>query len=108
QYVFDEKSVKKRFTESGVGDRLRRVRDGFAALEVFDAETTEGVVRATIEEFGVKGGDVIHPVRVAVSGRGTGPGLFETIVVLGKERVLRRLDRALAMITELTTQRGAD
>lgn len=98
KFVFDDKAVQKRFTEPGVGDRLRRVRDGFASLEVFDAETTEAVVRATIEAFGVKGGEVIHPVRVAISGRATGPGLFETIAVLGKDRVLRRLDRALGMI----------
>ena len=61
--------------------------------------TTEEVVRATIAEFEVKGGEVIHPVRVAISGRTTGPGLFETIVVLGRDRCLRRLDRALGMVT---------
>lgn len=98
EYAFDEKAVQKWFTHPGVGDRLRRVREGFAALEVFDKDSTEGVVRATISEFEVKGGEVIHPVRVAISGRTTGPGLFETIAVLGKERVLRRLDRSLGMI----------
>ena len=73
---------------------------GFAAAEVFDEAATEAVVRDTIAEFEVKGGEVIHPVRVAISGRTTGPGLFETIAVLGRERCLRRLDRALGMVRD--------
>jgi glutamyl-tRNA synthetase len=97
EYLFDEKAVTKWFGRPGVGDRLRRVRDGFAADEVFDEASTEEIVRAVIAEFEVGGGEVIHPVRVAISGRTTGPGLFETIAVLGRERCLRRLDRALGM-----------
>jgi glutamyl-tRNA synthetase len=44
-----------------------------------------------IERLGVKPGEVIHPVRVAATGRTVGPGLFETLAVLGRERVLQRL-----------------
>jgi len=73
EYLFDDKAVAKWFNHPGVGDRLRRVRAGFASLEDFDEAGTEEVVRATVAEFGVKGGEVIHPVRVAVSGRTTGP-----------------------------------
>ena len=102
-YVFDPKATGKWFTHPGVGDRLSRVRAGFAALSVFDAETTEAIVRTVIAEFEVKGGEVIHPVRVAVSGRTTGPGLFETIAVLGRERCLRRLDRTLGLIDEMSS-----
>ena len=98
EYLFDDKAVGKWFASPGVGDRLRRVRAGFAAVEVFDEAATEAVVRDTIAEFEVKGGEVIHPVRVAVSGRTTGPGLFEMIAVLGRDRCLRRLDRALGMV----------
>ncbi len=100
EYLFDDKAVAKWFGHPGVGDRLRRVRAGFAALDIFDEVGTEEVVRATVAEFGVKGGEVIHPVRVAISGRTTGPGLFETIVVLGRDRCLARLSRALRMVTE--------
>ena len=98
-YLFDDKAVQKWFAHPGVGARLRHVRDGYASLDDFNAETTEVIVRAVIDAFGVKGGEVIHPLRVAVSGRTTGPGLFETIAVLGQERVLRRLDRALTLVT---------
>jgi glutamyl-tRNA synthetase len=98
-YEFDEKAVNKWFAHPGVGDRLRAVRSGFEALTDWNAETTEAIVRAVIAEFGVKNGEVIHPVRVALSGQTTGPGLFEMIEVLGKERSLRRLDRALTLVT---------
>ncbi len=97
EYLFDEKAVTKWFSRPGVGDRLRRVREGFAADDVFDEATTEEVIRAVIAEFEVGGGEVIHPVRVALTGRTTGPGLFETITVLGQERCLARLDRALGL-----------
>ena len=98
EYLFDEKAIAKWFNSVGVGERLGRVRAGFAAAEVFDEASTEQVIRDTIAEFEVKGGEVIHPIRVAVSGRTTGPGLFEMIAVLGRERCLARLDRALGMI----------
>ena len=96
--MFDEKAVAKWFSSAGAGDRLGRFRLGFADVEVFDEVSTEQVVRDTIAEFEVKGGEVIHPVRVALSGRTTGPGLFEMIAVLGRERCLARLDRALGMV----------
>ncbi len=94
-YEFDAKAVAKWLTVPGVGERLAAVRDGFAAVPVFDAASTEEVVRTVIARFDVKGGEVIHPVRVALTGRTTGPGLFETIAVLGRERCGRRLQRAL-------------
>ena len=47
-------------------------------------------MRAVAEEFAVKASEVIHPVRVAVSGRTTGPGLFEILATLGQARCLRR------------------
>ncbi|MBV9849017.1 MAG: glutamate--tRNA ligase [Armatimonadetes bacterium] len=97
EYPFDEKAVQKWFTQPAVADRLRRVRAGFAELDVFDETNTEAVVRAAAEAE-VKASEVIHPVRVAVSGRTTGPGLFETLATLGRERCLRRLDRALGMM----------
>jgi glutamyl-tRNA synthetase len=98
---YDDAAVAKWFTQPAVADRLRRVRDGFAALDEFTEQATEALVRATVTELGVKGGEVFHPVRVAVSGRTTGPGLFEMIAVLGKDRVLRRLDRAIDMMAHI-------
>jgi glutamyl-tRNA synthetase len=98
KYVFDEKAVAKWFTNPGVKERLIWVRQGLAELNGFDPESTEKVIRAAIEKYEVKPGEVIHPVRVAVSGRTVGPGLYETIAVLGGDRTDRRLARAISMI----------
>ena len=98
KYVFDDKAVAKWFPKPGVGERLAKLRERFATLDPFDAATTEQVVRATADELGVKTGEVFHPLRVAISGRTTGPGLFDILAALGQARVLNRLDRARAMI----------
>lgn len=103
QYAFDEKAVQKRLLNPGADDILRAVRREFENLAVFDAATTEAAVRAVAEDKGVKAAEVIHPTRVAVSGRATGPGLFEILAVLGKERGVRRLERALGLIDELAS-----
>jgi len=99
-YVFDPKAVGKWFKVTGVGDRLRAVRDGIAALSTIDHDSGDAVIRAVQAQFNLeKGGEVIHPVRVAISGRTTGPGLFEIMAVLGKDRVVKRIDRALTLVT---------
>ena len=98
-YAFDAKAVAKWFKQPGVGDRLRAVRDGIDGLGVLDHDAIESVIRSVQTQFNLeKGGEIIHPVRVAISGRTTGPGLFEIIEVLGKERVARRIDRALTLV----------
>jgi len=59
----------------------------------------ESVVRSIASELGVKAAKLIHPLRVAVSGKRVGPGLFELLEVLGKERVINRIERTLAMLS---------
>jgi glutamyl-tRNA synthetase len=53
-------------------------------------------LRAFVEAEGIKIGDVIHAIRVAVTGKSTGPGLFDCLALLGRMRCLARIDRALA------------
>ncbi|MCM8823450.1 MAG: glutamate--tRNA ligase [Candidatus Omnitrophica bacterium] len=64
-------------------------------ISSFDKITVEKEFRATAQELGLKAGDLVHPVRVALTGRRIGPGLFEVMEVLGKERVIKRLLRLL-------------
>jgi len=97
--TYDEKAVAKWFGHPGVKERIQTVRSGIAELTEFNAETIEAVVRAAIAQYEVKPGEIIHPLRVSVSGRTTGPGLFELIDVLGKDRVDARLARAESLMT---------
>ena len=76
--------------------RLEAVRAAFAEAEPFDATSLEGVLKATAAGLGVKVGVLVHPTRLAVTGSNAGPSLYHLLEILGKEKVLARIDRALA------------
>ena len=76
--------------------RVQRLRDAFAGLNEFTAAALEQTLKAIAAEYGVKAGVLVHPTRLAVTGRTAGPSLYHLLEILGKESVLQRLDRALA------------
>ena len=71
----------------------------FEAAETWDHDTLEAVVRTFAEEQGIGAGKLIHPIRLAVTGRGMGPGLFELLAVIGKSESIRRMDHAIQNLT---------
>ncbi len=74
---------------------LRQVRELLAEIPEFDAEHAEAASRRLVEELGLKPKAVFQPVRVAVTGRTVSPPLFETMALLGRDEVLKRLDAVL-------------
>jgi glutamyl-tRNA synthetase len=99
---YDEKAFEKRLTNAPDSvDLLRNYRDVLAGVEPFDAENTEKSLKEFVELQGAKLGDVIHALRVAVTGKPQGPGMFDCLALLGKESCLRRIDRALRIATEM-------
>jgi glutamyl-tRNA synthetase len=80
----------------GGPERLERAREALAALERFEQEDVEGALRGVVDELGVKARDVFQPVRLAISGGTTSPGIFESVALLGREETLARIDAALA------------
>ncbi|MEY2561077.1 MAG: glutamyl-tRNA synthetase [Verrucomicrobiota bacterium] len=76
--------------------RLLAVREAFAGLEDFGAANLEQALKATAAELGVKVGVLVHPTRLAVTGSNAGPSLYHLLEILGKEKMLARIDRALA------------
>ena len=97
-FPYEEKAVAKRLKKEGAAANLRELAARYAAVSEFSAANTEQVLRKMAEEKGVGAGELVHPVRVAVSGRSEGPSLFPMLELLGKERVLRRIDRALGAV----------
>ena len=91
-YPFDEKAVEKRLKKEGVKDLLLDLAERFEALEPFTAAAGEGMVKALSQGNGM--GPWVHPIRVAVSGRMEGPGLFEMLEWLGKVGTVARLRSA--------------
>src|SRR5204862_6078839 len=77
--------------------RLQAVREAFGRIENFSANEIEAAIKATAKELGVKVGAIVHPTRFAVTGSNAGPSLYHLLEVLGKEKVLARIDRALVM-----------
>ncbi|HLW59596.1 MAG TPA: glutamate--tRNA ligase [bacterium] len=98
EVAYDPQAVSKHLGAPGAADLLRRARETFAALDPWNLSTIEAGVRGVAERLGIPAKAVIHPLRVALTGKTVGPGLFELIDVLGKQRVLERLDRAVELV----------
>jgi glutamyl-tRNA synthetase len=96
EVVYDDKAFTKRVLAEGAPDRLAAYRQWLAERSAFDTATLERETHAYLEERAIALGDIVHAVRVAVTGSAAGPGLFESLSLIGKERCLRRIDRALA------------
>ena len=76
--------------------RLIAIRNAFDALATFDAANLETTLKATAATLGVKVGLLVHPTRLAVTGSNAGPSLYHLLEILGKEKVLALIDRALS------------
>lgn len=98
---YDEKGVKKRFMKDGVVELLEKGKEVLSDAPAFDIETVERVYRDLIDELGIKGGDIIHPTRLALSGKTVGPGLFDIISILGKKECIKRMNIAIEYINNL-------
>ena len=91
-FAFDPKAVEKRLAKDGVKATLLDLVERFAKVEDWTAPALEALVKELSQGNGM--GPWVHPIRVAVSGRGEGIGLFEMLQLLGKEKTLARLRAA--------------
>jgi glutamyl-tRNA synthetase len=91
---YDDRATKNLLKLPGGADMLRDVAELCAALPDFTAEALEERVRGVAEEKGISAGKIIHAIRAALSGRTTGPSLFEMAALMGQERVVKRLMKA--------------
>ncbi len=81
---------------------LGAARQRLGEVEVFDAESLEGLLRPLAAELGLKTGQLFGTLRVATTGRTAAPPLFQTMAVLGKERCLRRIEAVLDRLQKLS------
>ena len=93
-FEYNPEGVAKHFVPENK-TRLEAVRAAFAALDNFDAANLETTLKATAANLGVKVGALVHPTRLAVTGSNAGPSLYHLLEILGKDKVLARIDRAL-------------
>jgi glutamyl-tRNA synthetase len=95
---FDRAAVDRHLRGDGIRNHLVALNGAFAELDTFDQVSTEAALRTTAGARGVKAASLIHAVRVAVTGKMVSPGLFEVLVLLGRELVRERLAVAIQLI----------
>ena len=104
--TFDQKAVEKFLKPEGLA-LMMEIKSRLEEAKVFAKEDLESVFATFLAERKIKLGDIAQPLRIALTGSSVSPGLFEVMEVLGKERVLSRIDRAISFISrEEETKRG--
>jgi glutamyl-tRNA synthetase len=90
-------------------DLLLRIRDALAVLRPWEPAAMEAALRTLAEQvgFGDKAGKLFQPLRVALTGLGASPGIFDVLVMLGRDRSLSRLDDAVAHLRASAVQTEA-
>jgi len=87
--------------KEGVPGILQALQEKLSALKCWNEESIENAVREVASSLQIKGGQIIHPTRVALSGKKVGPGLFELMVVLSQDKTVKRLKEAIEKIEEV-------
>jgi glutamyl-tRNA synthetase len=94
--VYDPKAVEKRLKKPGAAEILSGFAPRLKAIEPFEPAPLEEALKSFCAERAIKFGDAVHPIRVATTGTEVGVGLFETLSILGRDEVLRRIELAQA------------
>lgn len=94
-YDYDEKSVEKKLLKPGVFQTLEKIIGIFQTLENFNAEAVNAALHDFVEKGGLKFGDVMPPLRIAVSGQQSGPDLAPVLAILGKEKSITRIRKTI-------------
>lgn len=105
--AYEPQAVQKFFTREYVPRLFARLQEAFAALPSFTEAELEAVFQGLREEFGLKLGDVIQPVRVAVTGTTVSPPMYETLALLGREETCARIAAAADFVSSLKAGAGA-
>ena len=94
---YNEKVLKKRWKEDSP-ELLKKLRDNFVELLNPIKEDFENALTKTAEDLNIGKGKLIHPLRISVSGMGEGPGVYDIVVIIGKDETLKRIDHAIVKL----------
>ena len=96
--AYDPKAVKKWWRKANTVDILQGLRDVLVSIDDFDRKPIENEIWAYLDGKEIKRIQGMQPLRIALTGKSVGPGLFEIIQLLGQKQVVERLDRAIAYL----------
>jgi len=97
---YDAKAAKKNF-KVGTDEVLTKLLSEFSALDTWSGTVLHDIVLATAEQLELKLGKVAQPLRVAVCGAGMSPSIDVTLELLGREKTLQRMERAIKYINSI-------
>ena len=95
-----KKKQPKKFLKPAALEPIQALIDQLEALEAFTEPDLEEAFKAVMDQTGLKLGKIAQPVRVALTGRTASPGIFEIVSIIGKQRVISRLKKAVGFIEE--------
>ena len=99
QLPYDEKAFEKRLRKpADAAEILAKFKEQLATADPFDAETLDKLLHEFVESEEIKMGQIIHALRVSVTGKAVGFGMFDILAIVGKESCLARIERALGQI----------
>jgi glutamyl-tRNA synthetase len=99
--TYEEKAVQKYWMKEGAVGLLEKCLNRLNSLSAWHEESIEQTIRQLAEQEDVGAGKLIHPIRLAITGKGSSPGLFELMAILGKMRVIRRIEKALHVLKNI-------
>lgn len=100
---YDVSVVSKRWKDKSA-ESLKKLTEKFQLLENPVKEDYENILKETAVELHVGNGQLIHPLRLAVSGMGTGPGVFDIVYIIGKEETTKRINTAIETIPKMLSK----
>lgn len=104
---YDEKAVRKQWQNADAQELMAALRETLASVEAWEHDTLKAAFDALAESREIGLGKLVHPTRLALTGKTVGPGLFELAILLGKETCLERFDQAIAYIATLSNETNA-
>lgn len=100
-HSYEINGVDKYFRNSNSAELLEQLLLSLKNVEDYSAENVEKVIRDLAESLEIKAGVLIHPLRLALTARTTSPGIFEVIQILGKDTVIKRIEKAVKYISTI-------
>jgi glutamyl-tRNA synthetase len=97
-FAYDKAAAEKFLADPKLKELAQALVDQYSKYEDFTLQSTEAILRELAEKSGVKAGLLINAVRVALTGQGVAPGLFEVMQVLGRQRTLARIQRLIGYL----------
>jgi glutamyl-tRNA synthetase len=97
-FSYEADTLDKRLRKPGAAELLEKFRDRMKTVEPFEIGPLEAAMHEFLAAENIKIGDIIHALRVAVTGKSVGPGIYDCLALLGRDRCLARIDRALKLV----------